>query len=160
MNRGYQEGNNPEYLILEINSSRYAYNVSLSEVNFYVAKAVFNLSSMASADEGSYLKEFNKVYTYIASVLKNYIRGADAQNDCLKAIYDCCLTGNQCLRKKLSQVLCKLYNEDILEDTAILKWYDGMMVEDEETVAWIEKELAKFIEWLQQDDDDDESDDD
>lgn len=148
--RGYEKKNNPDFLILEINSSRYAYNMSLNEVNFYVVKAIFNLPSLESADEASYLKEFKLIYTYISSVLKNYIRGAEAMTDCLKAIYDCCVTGHETLKRKISQILCLFYNEDILVDTVILKWYDGLMTEDEEKVDWVQKELAKFIEWLQE----------
>lgn len=39
--RGYEQNLNPDYLILEINSSRYAYNMTLSEVNTYVSMAIF-----------------------------------------------------------------------------------------------------------------------
>ena len=152
--RGYEKKNNPDFLILEINSSRYAYNMSLNEVNFYVVKAIFNLPSLEQADEASYLKEFKAIYTYMSSVLKNYIRGAEAMLDCLKAIYDCCVTGHEVLRKKISQILCLFYNEDILADTVILKWYDGLMTEDEEKVDWVQKELEKFIEWLQEEEED------
>lgn len=147
--RGYEKKNNPDYLILEINSSRYAYNMSLNEVNFYVVKAIFSMPSLEQADEANYLKEFKLVYTYISTVLKNYIRGAEAMVDCLKAIYDCCVTGHEMLKKKISQILCLFYNEDILADSVILKWYDGLMMEDEEKVEWVQKELEKFIEWLQ-----------
>lgn len=163
--RGYEKKNNPDFLILEINSSRYAYNMSLNEVNFYVVKAIFNLPSLENADEAEYLKEFKRIYTYMSSVLKNYIRGAEAMTDCLKAVYDCCVTGHEVLKKKISQILCLFYNEDILADTVILKWYDGLMTEDEEKVDWAQKELEKFIEWLQEEeeesseeDNDDESD--
>lgn len=149
--RGYEKKNNPDFLILEINSSRYAYNMSLNEVNFYVVKALFQLPSLENANEANYLKEFKMIYSYMSSVLKNYIRGAEAMTDCLKAVYDCCVTGQDLLRKKISQILCLFYNEDILTDTVILKWYDGLMTEDVEKVDWVEKELSKFIEWLQED---------
>lgn len=159
--RGYEKKNNPDFLILEINSSRYAYNMSLNEVNFYVVKAIFHMPSLAAAaeEEASFLKEFKQVYTYMSSVLKNYIRGAEAMTDCLKAIYDCCVTGHEMVRRKISQILCLFYNEDILADTAILKWYDGLMTEDEEKVDWVQRELAKFIEWLQEEEEEESSDD-
>lgn len=157
--RGYEKKNNPDFLILEINSSRYAYNMSLNEVNFYVVKAIFNLPSLEEADDANYLKEFKLIYTYVSSVLKNYIRGAEAMTDCLKAIYDCCVTGNELLKTKISQILYLFYDEDILADSVILKWYDGLMTEDEEKVEWVQKELSKFIEWLQEEEDDSEEED-
>lgn len=159
--RGYEKKNNPDFLILEINSSRYAYNMSLNEVNFYVVKAIFNLPSLEQVGEVNYLKEFKMIYTYISPVLKNYIRGAEAMTDCLKAVYDCCITGHELLKSKISQILCLFYNEDILADAAIIKWYDGLMTEDEEKVDWVQKELSKFIDWLQEEEessDEDESD--
>lgn len=157
--RGYEKKNNPDFLILEINSSRYAYNMSLNEVNFYVVKAIFHLPSLETAHDAAYLKEFKAIYTYTSSVLKNYIRGAEAMTDCLKAIYDS-VCGHDRLRKKISQILCLFYNEDILADTAILKWYDGLMTEDEEKVDWVQQELAKFIAWLQDDEEESSDDDD
>jgi len=38
LTRGFREKSNPDFLILEINSSRYAYNMSLKEVNFNVVR--------------------------------------------------------------------------------------------------------------------------
>lgn len=85
LERGYQEKTNPDFLILEINSSRYAYNMSLSEVNFYVVKALLNLYPIKETD-GNVLTAFNQVFAQLNGVLKNYIRGPDAMRDCLQAI--------------------------------------------------------------------------
>lgn len=88
LERGFKEKSNPDFLILEINSSRYAYNMSLSEVNFYVMKALLNLYPIKESN-GNVLSAFNQIYGHLHSVLKNYIRGADAMSDCLKAIEVC-----------------------------------------------------------------------
>lgn len=88
LERGFKEKTKPDYLILEINSSRYAYNMSLSEVNFYVVKALLNLYPIKEAD-GNVLSAFNQIFAALNGVLKNYIRGADAMGDCLKAIEVC-----------------------------------------------------------------------
>lgn len=85
LERGYKEKTKPDYLILEINSSRYAYNMSLSEVNFYVVKALLNLYPIKESD-GNVLSAFNQIFAQLHGVLKNYIRGVDAMKDCLKAI--------------------------------------------------------------------------
>lgn len=85
LERGYKEKTNPDFLILEINSSRYAYNMSLSEVNFYVVKALLNLYPIKEAD-GNMLTAFNQIFAQLNGVLKNYIRGDQAMTDCLKAI--------------------------------------------------------------------------
>lgn len=85
MERGFKEKSKPEFLILEINSSRYAYNMSLSEVNFYVAQAVLNLYPIKESN-GNVMNAFNQIYSHLNPVLKNYIRGPEAMHDCLKAI--------------------------------------------------------------------------
>lgn len=81
------EKTEPDYLILEINSSRYAYNMSLSEVNFYVVKALLNLYPIRDCN-GNVLTAFNQIFAQLHGVLKNYIRGDqdDSMKDCLKAI--------------------------------------------------------------------------
>lgn len=85
LERGYKEKTNPDFLILEINSSRYAYNMSLSEVNFYVVKALLNLYPIKDPSS-NILTAFNQIFAQLHGVLKNYIRGDQAMKDCLKAI--------------------------------------------------------------------------
>lgn len=85
LERGYKDKTEPDYLILEINSSRYAYNMSLSEVNFYVVKALLNLYPIKECN-GNVLTAFNQIFAQLHGVLKNYIRGDQAMKDCLKAI--------------------------------------------------------------------------
>lgn len=85
LERGFKEKTEPDYLILEINSSRYAYNMSLSEVNFYVVKALLNLYPIKESN-GNVLTAFNQIFAQLHGVLKNYIRGSQAMSDCLKAI--------------------------------------------------------------------------
>lgn len=89
LERGFKEKTNPDFLILEINSSRYAYNMTLSEVNFYVVKALLNLYPIKEAD-GNVLTAFNQIFAQLNGVLKNYIRGEQAMSDCLKAIEVSC----------------------------------------------------------------------
>lgn len=85
LERGFKEKTNPDFLILEINSSRYAYNMSLAEVNFYVVKALLNLYPVKESN-GNVLSAFNQIFAHLNGVLKHYIRGSDAMGDCLKAI--------------------------------------------------------------------------
>lgn len=88
LERGFKEKTEPDYLILEINSSRYAYNMTLSEVNFYVVKALLNLYPIKESS-GNVLTAFNQIFAQLHGVLKNYIRGPQAMSDCLKAIEVC-----------------------------------------------------------------------
>lgn len=89
LERGINENIKTDNLILEINSSRYAYNMSLTEVNFYVVKALLNLCPIKDEANGNVLTAFNQIFAQLHGVLKNYIRGPDAMKDCLNAIEVC-----------------------------------------------------------------------
>lgn len=91
LTRGYDDKLHPDNLILEINSSRYAYNVSVREVNYFVVKALLSLPIQArSADSAQkYLMEFKKMLRDFFPILQNYVRNSDAQDDCLQALEVC-----------------------------------------------------------------------
>lgn len=86
LSRGFREKSNPDFLILEINSSRYAYNMSLKEVNFNVVKAVFGMQSIVEPPNNNVLAAINAVFKQLGPVVSNYIKSEDAMLDCLKAL--------------------------------------------------------------------------
>ena len=91
LTRGYDDKLHPDNLILEINSSRYAYNVSVREVNYFVMKALLSLPIQVRSVDSTpkYLMEFNKVLRDFFPILQNYVRNSDAQHDCLQALEVC-----------------------------------------------------------------------
>ncbi|XP_013112236.2 translation initiation factor eIF-2B subunit epsilon [Stomoxys calcitrans] len=155
LSRGFQEKSNPDFLILEINSSRYAYNMSLKEVNFNVVKAIFSLPTIKEST-GNILVDINAVLKQLGPVMTNYIKSEDAMVDCLKALEDIYLENDK-VREKISQVIHYLYDKDFVSEEAILAWHEEL---DLELHASLHKSLQKLIEWLQQssDEDDDEED--
>ena len=91
LTRGYDDKLHPDNLILEINSSRYAYNVSVREVNYFVVKAILSLPIQARSANTTpkYLTEFNKLLKDFLPILQNYVRNSEAQHDCLQALEVC-----------------------------------------------------------------------
>lgn len=49
--------------------------------------------------------------------------------------------------QRSGQILHYLYDIEVLSDTAILSWYEGL---DDDSVCKTEKSLAKLKEWLEQ----------
>lgn len=142
LKRGFDEKSNADFLILEINSSRYAYNMALNEVNFFVVKAAFNLPAVVDSQEP--LKGFMQVYNYLGEkVLKNYIKGDGAMVDCLNATVECC-EENESLKLKLMHIVKFLYDKDLLAEEAILSW-----CEDVES-DWVKKSLQPLIKWFEE----------
>lgn len=158
LKRGIDEKADPDFLILEINSSRFANHMMLNEVNFYVIKAVFCLPNVLESPDP--LDGFKQVYKYLEKVIKNYIKEEDSEIDCLKkdsamvdclnALVECCEESEKC-KKHIVKILLFLYNEDILSEDVILSWYEDIETE------WIKNSLKKFVEWLEQESEESES---
>lgn len=160
MTRGLEEKLNPAFLILEINSSRYAYNMSLSEVNFFVVKALLSLPPVADATRDSsgsaiVMTALKQVLAHLDPVLSNYIRGEDGMRDCLKAIEECC-SQNENLKMRIAQIIHYLYDKDTLSDDAILLWHSEVVAAAADDSNWIVVALKKLIDWLQESGDEDE----
>lgn len=82
LQRGYEEKLPCSNLILEVNSSRYAYNVTLSEVTQLTCKAVFALPPRLKCPAKPLLVYFKPLFT-------NYVKTADGQMECLSAFEVC-----------------------------------------------------------------------
>lgn len=144
LNRGFDEKSNPDFLILEINSSRYAYNMALSEVNFFVVKAILSLRHITEANANSLVAAINQVLTHLGPVFKNYIRGDDAMMDCLKAVEECSQQ-NETVRSKVAQIFHYLYNKEMVNEESILAYYDQL----DDDVIWLKSALKKLVDWLE-----------
>lgn len=178
LTRGFREKSNPDFLILEINSSRYAYNMSLKEVNFNVVKAVFGMESIIEPANNNVLVAIHAAFKQLGPVVSNYIKSEDAMLDCLKALevssnsskeqgrlqlinilyhlQDIC-EENELVREKISQVVHYMYDKDFVSEEAIHGWYAQLDVKEHATLR---QSLAKFIDWLNQSSEDDDDDDD
>lgn len=82
--RGYEEKLKCDYLILEINSSRYAYNIQLHEVNFFVVRALLSIPVLTETK--NVVATVKDILKYFRPVLANYIKTKSSIMDCLKAV--------------------------------------------------------------------------
>ncbi|XP_052866451.1 translation initiation factor eIF-2B subunit epsilon [Anopheles cruzii] len=153
LKRGFAEQTNAEYLILEINSSRYAYNMSLSEVNFYVVKAILQILVLQENVETNTVATLRKILAYFGVVFKNYIRDNDAMLDCLKAFEEMSQS-NETIRSKIAQLVHYLYESDLMREDVIIEWYEDL---DDES---LKKALCKLVEWLNESSDEEGEEDD
>ncbi|KAL0839585.1 hypothetical protein ABMA28_016275 [Loxostege sticticalis] len=151
--RGYEEKLKCDYLILEINSSRYAYNIQLNEVNFFVVRAL--LSMPVLTETKNVLGAIKDIFKYFHPVLANYIKTKSSINDCLKAIEDSCIKC-QWLEGRAGQIIHLLYEADVLDEDSLVEWYEELK-EDESPLAK-QASVVKFFEWLQEASEESESD--
>ncbi|XP_072941564.1 translation initiation factor eIF2B subunit epsilon-like [Epargyreus clarus] len=143
--RGYEEKLKCDYLILEINSSRYAYNIQLHEVNFFVVRAMLCIPSLV--DNKNVISTLKDILKYFRPVLANYIKTKSAIMDCLKAVEDSCIKC-EWLDNKAGQVVHLLYEADVVDEDSLLEWYQDLK-ENESQIA-NQVSIIKFFDWLQE----------
>ncbi|XP_071452986.1 translation initiation factor eIF2B subunit epsilon [Hetaerina americana] len=165
--RGYDEKLKCENLILEINSSRYAYNVTVKEVNVLVVRSIISIPNAKTEKHGNPAKTENHlssqqlfqqlkpIVQYFLPILKNYIRNKDAQFDCLHAIEEFAVDSPE-FHEIVVKFLHMLYDQDVLGEDAIIKWYSNCASDTREEVKHLHTKLTPFIRWLQEADEESE----
>jgi len=78
-------------------------------------------------------------------VIHEFIKNASAQKGLLIGIEELCGVREQSLLKSVPHILKALYDEDILEEEAICKWFDAA---SKGTVAQVKASAKVFVEWL------------
>jgi len=163
--RGYQDKLNCENLILEINSSRYAYNVTIREVTYNVIKAILSLplhylsETKIAVSNQNYQKNLKIMITYFNTIILNYVKNEDAQEDCLRAIEDVASTTDELL-PYTQHLLHQFYDRDILSEEKILEWYESTGEDIDTLHTKVKNAVQPFIKWLREaEEDSTESDD-
>lgn len=160
--RGFQDKLNCENLILEINSSRYAYNVTMREVTYNVVKAILCLplhylsEIKDSIDPRNYKQNLKIMIDYFQPIIFNYVKTETAQEDCLRAMEEVAGTTDQFL-PFLQSLLHLFYNRNVLSEEKILEWYESTDETDEITAKNVRDAVRPLIRWLQEDDEEDSS---
>ncbi|KZC07203.1 Translation initiation factor eIF-2B subunit epsilon [Dufourea novaeangliae] len=154
--RGFQDRLNCENLILEINSSRYAYNVSMREVTYNVIKAILSLpfhylsEKKEAVDNQNYQKNLKIMIIYFHPIILNYVKTEDAQDDCLRAVEEVASTTQELL-PFLKHLLHVFYDKDVLSEEKILEWYrsnDKSINEFQNSN--VRTVIRPFIKWLEE----------
>ncbi|XP_043685945.1 translation initiation factor eIF-2B subunit epsilon isoform X3 [Vespula pensylvanica] len=153
--RGFQDKLNCENLILEINSSRYAYNVTMREVTYNVIKAILSLplhylsEIKVPVNNQNYQKNLKIMINYFQPIILNYIKTDVAQEDCLHAVEEVGSVTQELL-PFLQHLLHLFYDRDILTEDKILEWYESNDEKDEIQDKKVKIAVQPFIKWLQE----------
>lgn len=144
MQRAEEMNTSPENLILEINSLKHSYNISIKEVNQTVMQATIEMPLKKIQSDSA--KEIAKsVLDNIKSklpVLKNYIQTTESQRDCLDV-----LESNSKKDTKIASILLVLlqllYDKDILEEDIITGWFNEL------TDGKLRQKVSRLIKWFE-----------
>jgi len=165
--RGLDENIAVENLVLEINSSKYAYNVSMKEVNTIVTQVILESPSpqnQTPLDNASFLNKLKTNLGKMVKLFQNYMKSVDSQVDCLTSVEDY-FHHHPAQIPCIKAIVATLYSEEIVTEDAIEQWHAALKSskENPETQKLICKQIAPFMEWLKNaeeetDSDSDESD--
>ncbi|XP_031572968.1 translation initiation factor eIF-2B subunit epsilon-like [Actinia tenebrosa] len=157
----------PDNMVLEINASKFAYNVTFRDVNQSMVKALLETSLPDNTmDKRSQAKSLKKTLDHLKPLMEKYIRDADGQKDLIIYAEEFFALNKWC-NAMLQIYLNHLYNVDLLEETVILSWHANPGVHDDHVVESQKKLLRErvlpFIKWLkeaeEESEDEDEDDD-
>ena len=139
-----------ENTILMINASKHAYNIPIQDVPGMVVKAVLEGPQNATPTQSSELLHYTKnALLHYDVLLRHYIKGPEAQRAVMDTMAECALKQPLVLAV-FPKVVVLLYNADLVEEEAILEWYqDSCKSEQSTKKAELMAAVKPVIDWLQ-----------
>ncbi|KAJ8270441.1 hypothetical protein GJAV_G00114740 [Gymnothorax javanicus] len=152
LQRGMEENISCDNLVLEINSLKYAYNITLKEVMQILTKVVLEFPFQTQNSQLTASQYCSSVLVLLkkwAPVFKNYVKRAQDHLDCLGAIEEFFLE-HEPYWSVLVKVLMNAYQLEILEEDAIMRWFSHGMTSEKSRLLRKNQGLLKFIQWLEE----------
>ncbi|KAM9719919.1 translation initiation factor eIF2B subunit epsilon [Menidia menidia] len=152
LQRGLEENIGCDNLVLEINSLKYAYNISLKEVMQILTRVVLEYPFQ---QQGPHLTTSQYVALLLpllkkwAPVFKNYVKRAQDHLDCLSAFEEHFLE-QQSHWAAMVKVLMDMYQLEILEEDMIMRWFSQGASTEKSRQLRKDQGLQKFIQWLEE----------
>uniref|UniRef100_A0A1I7YYG5 Translation initiation factor eIF2B subunit epsilon n=1 Tax=Steinernema glaseri TaxID=37863 RepID=A0A1I7YYG5_9BILA len=125
--------NSSKNLLIEINRSRLIYSLPIEEVARQLIWAFLSLKQCSS------LKAIEKLIDEWLEVFENYYSSEFGQRDLLERLQEF-TESHPSFTKKLKHVVSYFYNNDVLNDDAIYKWFDVM-----ERGSEMYKEISQLV---------------
>uniref|UniRef100_F7E6V2 Translation initiation factor eIF2B subunit epsilon n=1 Tax=Callithrix jacchus TaxID=9483 RepID=F7E6V2_CALJA len=152
LQRGKEENISCDNLVLEINSLKYAYNISLKEVMQVLSHVVleFPLQQMDSPlDPSRYCALLLPLLKAWSPVFRNYVKRVADHLEALAAIEDFFLE-HEALGSSMAKVLMAFYQLEILAEETILIWFSQRDTTDKGRQLRKNQQLQRFIQWLKE----------
>ncbi|KAF3454378.1 hypothetical protein FNV43_RR04825 [Rhamnella rubrinervis] len=148
--RAVHENIEVDHVILEVNSLRLSYNKLASDC----AGAIFYaLMKLALETPHNSSKELLKIATDVISqwkkLLKYYLADIDEEMEVILRFEEMCLESAKEFSAIFTEILFHLYEEDVIQEDAILRWDDEKKDADESDKVYVKK-AEKFIKWLKE----------
>ncbi|KAF7667513.1 hypothetical protein LDENG_00059010 [Lucifuga dentata] len=151
LQRGLEENISCDNLVLEINSLKYAYNITLKEVMQILTRVVLEFPFQQQNPQittSQYAALLLPLLKKWSPVFKNYVKRAQDHLDCLFAFEEHFLE-HESHWAAMVKVLMNMYELEILEEEMILRWFSQGST-DKSRQLRKNQGLQKFIQWLEE----------
>jgi carbonic anhydrase/acetyltransferase-like protein (isoleucine patch superfamily) len=162
LERAYTQKLKIENIIVELNMLKPTYDVSPTEFDQSITRAVFLLpceKKISNSEKPDYWKTLKLTMDQITQfILKNYMKttNQEAQMSLLNELDLICLKHIQPIGERIVNILNYLYEGDVIDEKWILQWYENkrnkienkqLIIKEEEKIYY--DKVKQFIEWLQ-----------
>ncbi|EUB59209.1 Translation initiation factor eIF-2B subunit epsilon [Echinococcus granulosus] len=153
-----------DVVMLEVNSLKHAYNISLEDLAFLFVKALLALTSSSTqgSDPAAFAIAFKRILAHFASVLEKYVSSStECASYCLQAVED-----QACYQPVVMEaarwLLPCLYDVDLVSEEVVREWVvSSPLLLDDELASGCRKlreSIKPFMDWLDEAEEEDDED--
>lgn len=148
--RAVEENVKVDHVILEVNSLRLSYNMTSADCAGAVFYSMMKLAVKTPHGSASELQQNTaNIITTWQKLLKSYLPEIDEEIEVILKFEEMCLESAKEFSPLFARILHILYDKDILQEDAILRWADEKEGADESDKVFV-KQSEKFIQWLRE----------
>lgn len=148
--RAVEENVKVDHVILEVNSLRLSYNMTSADCAGAVFYSMMKLAVKTPHSSASELQQNTaNIITTWQKLLKSYLPEIDEEIEVILKFEEMCLESAKEFSPLFARILHILYDKDILEEDAILRWADEKEGADESDKVFV-RQSEKLIQWLRE----------
>lgn len=148
--RAVEENVKVDHVILEVNSLRLSYNMTSADCAGAVFYSMMKLAIKTPHSSASELQQNTaNIITTWQKLLKSYLLEIDEEIEIILKFEEMCLESAKEFSPLFARILHILYDKDILQEDAILRWADEKEGADESDKVFV-RQSEKFIQWLRE----------
>ncbi|XP_062518450.1 translation initiation factor eIF-2B subunit epsilon-like [Corticium candelabrum] len=153
---GIAERVSVDNMILEVNSSKHAYNIAISDVPASILRAILSGPQQAKHNHQTpkeLLTYSREALEYLSPLLQNYVKSLESQLQLIQSLEELAFS-NETVSVVFMGILRSLYDSDIIEEVAITKWnaspVDSGNKDTYQHHERMKKQAQPFLLWLEQ----------
>ncbi|EOY10659.1 Trimeric LpxA-like enzyme isoform 1 [Theobroma cacao] len=148
--RAVHENVKVDHVILEVNALRLSYNMASVDCAGAIFYSMMKLAVESPHSSSSELhRNAADVITTWQNLLKSFLHDIDEEIEVILKFEEICLESAKEFSPLFAQILHLLYDKDILEEDAILRWADEKEGADESDKVFVQR-AEKFLQWLRE----------